>query len=217
MRSRLFLLSLAGFAAGLAGAATTASSPAIAYTKSFPGSVPAYVSVHLQRDGKAVYQEAVNDEEPVHFKLPEEAVAEIFALAGKLDYFKRPLEANLKVANMGMKTLRYENGADRNEVKFNYSLEEPARLIVDWFDRITETQQLHFNMERSVKFDRLGVNNSLLQFETALDRQRIVGPDRFLPLLDRIAKNDSYLHMARERAAALADAIRHPKPKTGVE
>jgi hypothetical protein len=211
------LLSIVVPAISMLPHAVASGTPAIFYSKSFPGSVPAYVSVEVQKDGSTVYQEAVNDEFPVEFKLPQETTSEIFALAGKLDHFKRPLESNLKVANMGLKTLRYVNGTEKNEVKFNYSLEEPARVLVDWFDRITETQQLHFSLERTVKFDRLGVNNSLLQFQAALERQRIVAPDRFLPLLDRVAKNESYLHMARERAASLADSIRNPKPKTGVE
>ena len=68
-----------------------------------------------------------------------------------------------------------------------------------------------------VRFDRLGVNRSLLQVEAAFDRKRLVAPERFLPLLDRIAKNDSYLHMARERAASLADFIRVPRPKAAAE
>ena len=72
---------------------------------------------------------------------------------------------------------------------------------------------LHFNLERTVRFDRLGVNKTLLQIEAAYDRKRLVALERFLPLLDRVAKNDCYLHMARERAAALADAFRNPKPK----
>jgi hypothetical protein len=39
-----------------------------------------------------------------------------------------------------------------------------------------------------------------------------VAPDQFLPLLDRIAKNESFLHIARERAAGLAESIRKPPP-----
>ena len=42
------------------------------------------------------------------------------------------------------------------------------------------------------------------------ERNRLVDPQQFLPLLDRIAKNESYLHISRERAAAIADAIRKP-------
>jgi hypothetical protein len=115
---------------------------------------------------------------------------------------------------MGMKTFRYEQAAEKNEVQFNYSLDEDAKTLADWFERITESQLLHANLERSARFDRLGVNKSLLQIEAAYDRNRLVGLERFLPLLDRVAKNDTYLHMARERAAALADAFRNPKPKT---
>src|SRR5687767_5344635 len=113
---------------------------------------------------------------------------------------------------MGEKTFRFVNGDEKHEVKFNFSLDENAKVLLDLFERVTETQQLLFLLERSVRFDKLGVNKALLQFESALDRKRIVGPDRFLPMLDRVAKNSSFLNMARERAAALAQSIREPQP-----
>jgi hypothetical protein len=190
------------------------SLPKVLYTKSFPGSVPAYVSVELLKSGQAIYKEAPDDENPVDFKLSPEDTNEIFALVDKLDRFKRPLESNLKVANMGMKTFRFEDGSAKNETKFNYSIDPDANLLLDWFERLTETQRLQFDLERTAKFDKLGVNKTLLQIEMAYNRKRLVGVDRFLPLLDRVAKNDTYLHMARERAAALADAFRNPRPKT---
>jgi hypothetical protein len=168
----------------------------------------------LLKYGEAVYKEAPDDQDPISFKVSPEDTNEIFNLIEKLDRFKRPLESNLKVANMGMKTFRFEDGATKNEAKFNYSLDPDANLLLDWFERMTETQRLHFDLERTAKFDRLGVNKTLLQIEAAYDRKRLIGVDRFLPLLDRVAKNDSYLHMARERAAALADTFRNPKPKT---
>jgi hypothetical protein len=192
------------------------NTPKIGYTKSFPGSVPAYVSIELSRDGGAIYKEAPDDASPIKFQVSKDETDQIFALADKLDRFKRPLESPLKVAFMGMKTFRYENGAEKSETKFNYSQDEDARLIADWFERLSETQQYLFNLERSVRFDKLGVNSSLLQLEIALERKRIVGRERFLPLLDRVAKNDSYMHMARERAASLADLFRNniqPKPE----
>ena len=64
-----------------------------------------------------------------------------------------------------------------------------------------------------MKFDKLGVNKALLQLQAAIDRKRVVGARVVSPLLDRVVKNDSYLNMARERAAALAETIRTPKPK----
>ncbi len=194
--------------------AADAQSPRIIYSKSFPGSTPPFVSVIVEKNGQAEYKEAADDEKPVKFQLTTQDAGAIFTLAEKLGYFKRPLESGLKVANMGMKTFRFENGQDRNEVKFNYSQDLDAQALTEWFERITETQQHLAALERTARFDKLGVNGAILQLQAAWDRNRIVAPEQFLKLLDRVAKNESYLHMARERAAALAQMFRDGKPKT---
>ncbi|MFN3327017.1 MAG: hypothetical protein ACK5AZ_26285 [Bryobacteraceae bacterium] len=193
-----------------------AAEPRITYVRSFPGSTPPYVEILLERDGSAIYKESADDDEPLRFKLHADEVDEVFALADKLDRFKRPLESNLKVANMGKKTFRYEDGENKNEVDFNYSLDPDARTLADWFQRMIETQQHRLVLERTVRFDKLGVNKALLQLEAALDRNRIVSFEEFLPMLDRVVKSESYLHMARERAAYLAETFRS-KRKTKVE
>lgn len=206
MRAKLLFL------AAICGSPAFAE-PSVFFSKTFPGSIPPYVSVDVKKDGSTVYMEAPNDDSAVEFKLPQAAVDEIFALAEKLDHFKHPLESNLKVANMGKKLFRYSDGAEKHEAVFNFSLDESAKLLLDWFERITETQRLYFDLERSVRFDKLGVNKTILQVQSLLERNRLVAGERFLPLLDRVAKNDTYLNMARERAAFLGDAIRNPKPK----
>jgi hypothetical protein len=38
-----------------------------------------------------------------------------------------------------------------------------------------------------------------------------VAPEQFLPMLDRIVKNETYMHQSRARAAEIAEAIRNPK------
>jgi hypothetical protein len=182
--------------------------PRIFYSKSFPGSSPAFVAITLDKSGRAEYKEAADDDNPLSFQLTEKETAAIFALAETLSRFARPLEANLKVANTGIKTFRYESGAEKNEVKFNYSLDPDARLLWDWFERIVETEQHYFSLQRAAKYDKLGVNQALLLLEASRDRGRLVAPQQFLPILDRIAKNESYLHMARTRAAGLADSFR---------
>ena len=98
-------------------------------------------------------------------------------------------------------------------MKFNYSLDPDAHAIADWFERIAETEQHFINLERAARFDKLGVYKAILGLEASHDRKRLVAPEQFLPLLDRVAKNDTYVHMARERAAALAEALRAPKAK----
>ena len=59
-----------------------------------------------------------------------------------------------------------------------------------------------------MRFDRIGVNQAVLDLAVSYERKRLVAPDQFLPMLDRIAKNDTFVHIARERAASLADAFR---------
>jgi hypothetical protein len=193
------------FAATLCSAA-----PRLSYSKFFKGSTPEYVAIAVERDGKATYQEAKDDEDPIHIQLSEADAREMFSLAGKLDHFQRPIESGLKVAQMGIKTFRFEDGADQHEIQFNYSQDLNAQALLDWFERITETEASFISLDRTVHYDKLGVNDALLQLQIIWDHQRVVAAEQFLPLLDRIFNNESFLHVARERAAGLAEAIRKP-------
>jgi hypothetical protein len=188
-----------------------ADAPRLVFSKSFPGSTPAYVEIALDRAGNATYKEAPNDDQPLKFQIAESDVSEMFALAGKLGRFDHPLEAPVKVAFMGMKTFRFENGAEKHEVKFNYSEDLDAQALLDWFERISETEQHVINLERAAKYDKLGVNQAVLMVQIAFEHKRLVAAQQLLPMLDRVAKSDVYMHMARERAAGLADAIRASK------
>ncbi|MFN7996468.1 MAG: hypothetical protein U0Q18_22845 [Bryobacteraceae bacterium] len=188
-----------------------ADPPHIYYSKSFPNSVPAFVSITLDRTGAGQYKEKEDDDQPISFHLTEPETADIFGLAEKLGYFDHPLESPLKVAFMGTKTFRFEDGTARNEVKFNFSEDPSARLLADWFERITESEQHLINLEIAAKYDKLGVMKALLLLESSYDRKRLVNAQQYLLLLDRIAKNESYLHQARLRAASIADEIRAAK------
>jgi hypothetical protein len=191
----------------LVAAAILCADPHIVYSKSFPGSTPAYVEIHLERDGAVTYLEKPDDDRPVRFRLSQPEADEIFQLAAKLDHFQRPLESGLNVARMGEKTFQWVNGQERHTQKFNYSLEADARALQDWFEKITETEMHLFALERTVRFDKLGVNKALLQLETSWDKKRLVGVQQFEPLLQRVINNESYLHMDRERAAKLLAAF----------
>lgn len=204
------MIRIFAFLLALCAAGVCAPGPKLWFSRSFPGSAPAYLEITLDRSGIGQYKEAPEDENPLRFQLSESEVSEIFAIAERLAWFTRQLESPLKVANMGMKTFRFEDGARRTEVKFNYSEDPDARLLLDWFERIAETEQNRITLEQAAKYDKLGVNRALLQLQASLERKRLVAPGQMLPMLDRIAKNETYLHMARLRAADLAEAIRSP-------
>jgi hypothetical protein len=194
--------------AAFAGSLWADGVPRLFFSKSFPGSTPAFVEIIVDKRGGGEYREAPEEANPVKFQMAEAEVTEIFGLAEKLDYFRRPLESSLKVAFTGTKIFRYENGTEKSETKFNFSEDPAARALADWFERISETQQHVIRLERAAKYDKLGVLNALLLVESAMDRNRLVAVQQFLPILDRINKNQTYMHAARTRAAALAERIR---------
>jgi len=197
-------------ALGLVISCTLCAAPQLFYSKYFKGSVPEYVAITVEHDGQVTYQEAKEDDNPIKIQLDRASTRQMFDLAEKLGRFQRPVESGLKIANLGLKTFRFEDGAELHEIQFNYSQDLNAQTLLDLFERITETEQHFANLDRTAHFEKLGVNDVLLQMEITWDRNRLVDPEQFLPLLDRIAKNESYLHISRELAASMADAIRKP-------
>jgi hypothetical protein len=186
-----------------------AALPRLTFSKSFPGSLPPWEEIVVDQSGAGQYKDDPKDDDPLKFRLKPGEAAQMFSLADKLDHFSHPLESHLKVANMGMKTFRYEkDGADTREVKFNYTEDVDARLLADWFERIADTERSLIQLETAVRFDKLGAQDAILKIEIISDQKRLVAPEQFLPMLDRVAKNESFLHISRERAAALADSIR---------
>lgn len=188
-----------------------AEGPRLIFTKSFPGSTPPYVEISVEKTGDALYKEDPKDESPLQFKLSAADAAAMFALGERLNHFAGPLDAGLKVAFMGKKTFRWEGEGGPHEASFNYSEDLEAKALLDWFERISETERALIDLERSVRFDKLGVQDSLLRIEVTRDQKRLVAEEQFLPLLDKVVANEKYLHMARTRAAALAESIRGPK------
>ncbi len=196
---------------GLCSLLTADGPPRITFTKSFPGSSPAYVEISVTKAGEAEYREDPKDENPLRFHMNEADTATMFGLAEKLRFFADPLDAGLKVAFMGKKTFRWEGDGGPHESSFNYSENLEAKVLLDWFERISETERDLIELERAVRFDKLGVQDAILRIEVTRDQKRLVAEEQFLPLLDRVVKNEAYLHMARTRAAALTESIRAPK------
>ncbi len=200
------------FLLGLAVSNLSADDARLIFTKSFPNSVPAFVEISVEPSGAAQYRDDPKDDNPpLHFQIREADAAQMFALAEKLKFFTRPLESPAKVAFMGMKTFRYESGPIKQQVKFNYTDDPDAALLTDWFERISETEQTFITLQSAAKYDKLGVNRALLQLETVWDKRRFMAPEQVLPILDRISANETFINMARARAAGMAESMRAAK------
>ena len=186
--------------------ALSAQVPALTFTKDFPRSQPPYLSLVVTKKGALEYKEAVNDELPVKAQMPESDAAALFDLAQKLDFFRTPLESGLKVANTGKKTFRYDDGTGKtSQAVFNYSTNEIAQQLLNRFEQIAETERAYIQLERTARFDKLGVNDALAEIEALWLRKELAAPLQFIPLLNRVANHESYMHLARERAARLRD------------
>ncbi len=182
------------------------STPALVFTKSFPGSEPAFVSLRVDQTGALEYKESPKDDHPVVAQLQPSDTSELFAMAEKLNYFKSPLESGLKVANTGKKTFRYEDGDGKTtEVSFNYSTDETAAKLLEHFEQIASSERAYLELDRTVHFDKLGVNDALANIESLWLHKQLAAPAQFIPLLDRIAGHESFMHLARDRAARLKD------------
>ncbi len=184
------------------------ASERVFFSRTFPGSAPPYLEVEIERDGTAIYREGPNEEDPIEFTLTPAETNSVFALVRELDYFRRALASDRKVAFTGDKVLRYVSAAGEvTEAKFAFSEDKAAVALASWFIRASESERYLMELERVFRFDHLGVNKALLQFQSAFDRGGIVAPHQFLPILKKIAGRKKLVHIARARAASLVDRI----------
>ena len=206
-----------GLLLSLALAACAAAAPAkLAFTKTFPGSIPAYCSVEIDKTGALTYKESPTDDQPIKAQISESDVSALFDLAQRLEFFKSPIESGLKVANTGRKVFRYEGDDGKTaEVVFNYSTIEAAQQLLDRFENIAATERAWIDLDRTVHFDHLGINDSLAQVEELWIKKQLAAPEQFVPLLNRITSRESIMHLARERAARLKDEFAAPKATDG--
>ena len=64
------------------------------------------------------------------------------------------------------------------------------------------------DLQRTMRYDRLGVNDVLQQIEQDYNNKQFPEPERLLPALDQLAADDKFIDIARQRARTLAGKIR---------
>ena len=184
------------------------------YRRVFKSSVPEFIEIKIPESaGNASYEIRQLDEDTgaTPFEVGAGLRAKIFELAGQLNHFKGlDLDVHRKIANLGEKTFRWEAQGESYEVKFNYTLNTQATQLLQICEGLARQQELIDLLTRRTKYDRLGVNDALLQFENDMIKGVLPEPQRALPLLDQIAGDSRFVEIARQRARALAERVRHP-------
>jgi hypothetical protein len=207
---------LIGAACLLAGAGYAAPpSPAakLTFRRVFKSSSPEFIEIVVRDDSDtATYEIRQLDEDPGSspFEVSAALRARMFGLAAQLNHFKgQDLDVHRKIANLGEKTFRWESGTESHETKFNYTLNSAAMQLLQIFEGLARQQEHVDLISRRMRYDRLGINDALLQFESDLNRSLLPEPKRVLPMLDQIAGDSRFVEIARQRARSLAERIRH--------
>lgn len=210
-------LTLAGLSMASAQAARTAAAKGatLSYQRVFKGSSPELIQVKVYEDSDGATCEIRQlDEDPgaSPFTVSAPLRAKMFALAAELNHFAgADLDVKRKLANFGEKKFRWERGTEAHETTFNYTLNAAANQLMQIFEGLARQQEDFMTLGRRMKYDRLGVNDALLDIEFDLSRNLLPEPQHLLPLLDQIVNDSHFVEVARERARALATQIRRAK------
>jgi len=197
----------------LSAAAAGSTAAKLSFRRIFKESTPEFIEIIVAQDSdKATYEIRQIDEDPEKspFEVGASLRAKMFDLTGQMNHFQnQDLDVHRKIANLGEKTFRWEQGSEAHEAKFNYTLNTAATQLLQIFEGLARQQELVMLLERRIKYDRLGINDALLQFESDLNRNMLPEPQRALPALDQISGNPQFVEIARQRARGLAERIRH--------
>lgn len=185
----------------------------LTFRRIFKSSTPEFIEISVREDSdQSTYEirQLDDDSEKSPFEVSAPLRAKMFELAAQLNRFQnQDLDVHRKIANLGEKTFRWEKGSEVHEAVFNYTLNTAASQLLQIFEGLARQQELVMLLERRMKYDRLGINDALLQFESDLNRKLLPEPQRALPALDQIANDTRFVDIARQRARSVAERIRH--------
>jgi len=212
--ARLWLLLSTACLFGSAIIAVPASADAtLTFRRVFKGSSPELIEISIREDSDvASYEIRQLDEDAgaSSFQVGATLRTKIFDLAAQLHHFQGlDLDVHRKIAYLGEKTFRWESGSEIHETKFNYTLNPAAEQLLQIFEGLARQQEHADLIARRMRYDRLGVNDALLQLESDLNRSLLPEPQRLLPMLDQIAGDPKFVDIARQRARSLAERLRH--------
>jgi len=196
------------------GSGSTADGQTLVYRKVFKGSAPEFTEIKVNVRGKATYDiRSLNDEPDASpFTVSPPVVKKLFELAAQLNHFNgADLDIKRRIANLGQKTFRYEGPEGNFEVTFNYTTNVAGSQLHQLFEGLARQQDHLSNLQRRLRFDRLGVNDALISFEADYNRKIIPEPETLLPVLEQIANDSRVVDIARQRARSLVERIRLAK------
>ncbi len=184
----------------------------LTFRKVFKSSYPEFVEIKVNANGAGTWDIRQLDDpaNPQPLQISQPLAHKMFDLAAQLHDFEGVnLDVHRRIADLGQKTFRYQNGSEIHEVSFNYTINGTADQLLAIFDGL-QRQELDFSdLERTMRYDHLGVNEIINRIQGDLKNKLLPEPQALLPALDEVAKDSDLLDMARQGARAIAEEIRN--------
>lgn len=193
-------------------AASAAQGPTLTFRKVFKSSYPEFSEIKVSEDGSGTYDIRQLDEtpSPQPMQVGQALARKIFELAGQLHNFQGvDLDVHRRIADLGQKTFRYQNGTENFEVTFNYTLNSAANQLLAIFDGLQRQELDYSDMQRAMRYDHLGINDVMSRVQRDVKNKLLPEPEALLPTLDQIAANTDLVDIARQRARSIAEQIRN--------
>ncbi len=90
---------------------------------------------------------------------------------------------------------------------YNYTEDRNLQEITTFFENLCQQERSLFEMDLALKYDRLGIPKKLDELDSSLNAKRIVAPERFAPVLERIYADETLMNLARKEAKKLLARI----------
>ena len=188
--------------------------PRVTFTKFLKGGSPEYIAVSIDANGKGTYDSRSSDDAstPASFQASTSTTDQVFSLTQSLDCFRSiDLDSHHKIANMGLKTLIYQNGQEIHKVQYNYSEKRAAQRLTDIFERISNVEERISELGHAMKYDRLSLPETLNQIQAGLDDDSFVEAQLMIPTLEKISTDPHLMHLAQSRALEILQRVRQNK------
>lgn len=193
-------------------ATNSAQGATLTFRKIFKSSYPEFAEIKINEDGSGTYDIRQLDDtpSPQPMQISQALAHKLFQLAAELHNFHDVnLDVRRRIADLGQKTFGYQNGPEKFEVTFNYTLNSAANQLLAIFDGLQRQELDLSDMVRTMRYDHLGVNDVMTRVQSDIRNKLLPEPDALLPTLDQLAANDELVDIARQRARAIAEQIRN--------
>ena len=171
--------------------------------------------IQLDPDGKGEtrFKRRESDTVTLPMQLSPTGREKFLSLLAATNNLDRPetFESGRKIADLGQKRLSIDLPSGKREGNFNFSLRKDITDLSTFFESLLNQETLAFDIGNAIQFERLSIPKRLEQLENEFRSNRIADPERLIPLLERIEKDQQIMNYARTNAGKFKKQIETAK------